>query len=93
MMRKTTVHVLKLNSNFATAVFSGLKTFEIRKNDRGFQTGDRILFSVVDDNGRDVGHPLNNIPFEITYILSGWGIENGYVGLAIKKTKQSRKRG
>ena len=92
-MRKTTVHVLKLNSNFATAVFSGIKTFEIRKNDRGFQTGDHILFIVVDDAGRNVDHPLNNVDYEITYVLSGWGIENGYVGLAIKKTKQSRKRG
>lgn len=90
MMRKTTVHVLKLNSNFATAVFSGIKTFEIRKNDRGFQTGDHILFIVVDDSGRNVDHPLNNVDYEITYVLSGWGIQEGYVALAIRKTKKRR---
>lgn len=32
-----TVHILKLNSNFAMAVLKGLKTFEIRKNDRDGQ--------------------------------------------------------
>ena len=37
-----TVHELKLGWNFCDPVLSGRKTFELRKNDRGFQTGDLI---------------------------------------------------
>jgi hypothetical protein len=85
-----TVHILKLNSNFAMAVLKGLKTFEIRKNDRGFQTGDHIIFKVVDDSGREQSHELNNIDYVITYVLSGWGIQEGYVALGIRKGRKRR---
>ena len=37
-------HELKLHLNFCDAVYNGRKTFEIRRNDRGFQTGDHIKF-------------------------------------------------
>lgn len=37
-------HDLKLSIEFCDAVLSGEKTFEVRKNDRGFQTGDLIRF-------------------------------------------------
>ncbi len=35
------LHKLKLNIEFCDAVFSGKKAFEVRFNDRGYQTGDR----------------------------------------------------
>ena len=41
-------HDLKLSIEFCDAVLSGEKTFEVRKNDRGFQTGDLIRF--IQDN-------------------------------------------
>jgi ASC-1-like (ASCH) protein len=86
------IHALKLNTNFAEPILSGRKTFEIRKNDRGFQTGDIIMFQAVDDFGKYVPHEINNISFEITYVLNGWGIENNYVVLSIKRVRKRRRR-
>lgn len=79
------VHHLKIKATFADAVLSGAKTFEIRKNDRGFQKGDDIVFSVVDDYGRSVAHELNKHMYHITYVLSGWGLKRDYCVLAIRK--------
>lgn len=79
-------HNLKISVNFADAVYWGDKPFEIRKNDRGYQTGDKIRFTVVSDNP-DVncaGHELNKRIYRITYVLSGWGLENGYVALGLR---------
>jgi ASC-1-like (ASCH) protein len=36
-------HHLKLHSDYFKDVKSGLKTFEIRKNDRDYQVGDRLI--------------------------------------------------
>lgn len=82
MMNRT--HNLKIDKEYADAVYNGDKTFELRKNDRGYQKGDIINFDVRDDMMIRCIHPLNSIPYEITYVLNGWGLENGYVALAIK---------
>ena len=79
------IHKLKLNIEFCDAVFNGEKTFEVRLNDRGYQTGDRIKFIPVDSQKNKVNHMIQRTEYEITYILNGWGIENGYVVLAIKE--------
>lgn len=73
------LHELKLKEDFADAITDGRKTFEVRRNDRGFQTGDRVRFKVVDALGFETEHPLNGREMRITYVLSGWGIKEGYV--------------
>lgn len=75
-------HDLKLDSAFWEDVLSGRKPFEVRKNDRGFQKGDIVSFRKMLD-GRDIFKLSGD--FEITYVLSGWGIETGYVVFGIKK--------
>ncbi len=42
------VHNLKIKYEYAEAVASGIKTFELRKDDRDFKEGDYIAFNVVD---------------------------------------------
>ena len=39
-------HKLRIKEEFANAIITGEKNFEIRKNDRGFQRGDFIEFVV-----------------------------------------------
>ena len=41
-------HNIKIKKTFVEPILKGEKTFEIRKNDRGYQKGDRIRFTVVD---------------------------------------------
>ena len=88
-----TVHNLKLNKEFADAVLSGEKNFEIRENDRGFQKGDHIVFRVI--NPKDLysstyeDHPLNDKEFEIGYVINGWGLKNGYVAFSIREVSNA----
>ena len=77
-------HNIKLQCGFADSVNSGEKNFEIRKNDRGYQKGDKVQFSVIDNVGLRMYHPLEEKTFIITYVMSGYGLENGYVVFGIK---------
>lgn len=89
-------HNLKLNIEFCDAVLSGEKNFEVRKDDRGFQTGDLIKFTPTDGtsyhslNGtvsEHAKHEISERTYKITYILNGWGIKNGFVVLGIKEVR------
>lgn len=82
------IHNIKIREEFADAVLSGEKSFELRENDRGYQRGDLIRFDVITWDGlHNYGHKLNDATFVITYVLNGWGLEPGYVALAIKKVE------
>lgn len=85
-------HVLKCWPNYFDAVERGEKTFEVRKDDRGFQKGDIVRLQKW---SRDLGYipPPGASRFAdaaesvhlITYVLTGgqFGIEPGYVVLAL----------
>ena len=93
-MGKVTTHELKLSCYFADAIWEGRKSFELRRNDRGYQTGDRIRFRVVNrsattDEEMYPEHPICGVEYEITYILSGWGLNNDMVALAIRKVEEA----
>nr|DAT62222.1 MAG TPA: protein of unknown function (DUF3850) [Caudoviricetes sp.] len=80
-------HKLKILKQFADEIKQGNKYFEVRKNDRAYQKGDVIQFKAIEKHGDmeiEVEHPINHVLYEITYVLSGWGIEKGYVVLGIK---------
>lgn len=81
----TNTHKLKILEDFADAVAMGHKTFEVRKNDRGFQKGDIVIFDCIDKDGSLIQHCIHHKAYEITYVLNGWGIENGYVVFGIKE--------
>ena len=84
----TKVHKIKLEFAFCDDVMSGRKNFEVRKNDRGYQLGDRIKFVPVLD-GVKAYHDVITKTYEITYILSAWGIQEGYVVFGIKEVMQN----
>ena len=81
-------HHLKLNHNYADAVLSGQKNFEIRYNDRGYQRGDKVAFQVVDECNITMSHPLNREVFLITYLVHGYGLEKGWCVFGIKPIKE-----
>ena len=78
-------HYIKIEKSFADAVLCGDKTFEIRKNDRGYQKGDYIQFIPMDGLSKDIFHPLKDKVYTITYVMNGYGLENGYVVFGIKE--------
>ena len=78
-------HNLKILENFADDVAMGYKNFEVRENDRGYQKGDTVKFSCIDNSGHKLPHTLDHKIYEITYVLNGWCIKNGYVVFGIKE--------
>jgi hypothetical protein len=56
------------------------KDFEIRKNDRGYQTGDAVIFWEVTESGEYTG--IKSKPFVINFLVTHeefpQGIANGY---------------
>ena len=80
-------HEIKLDISFCDSVYQGLKTFEVRNNDRGYQKGDLIKFIPVGNMLIPVEHPIRDKTYEITYVLSGWGIKEGYCVFAIKESE------
>lgn len=81
---KINTHTLKLQKEFCDHVNEGLKPFEIRLNDRGYQKGDLVQFK-AQDGFLSMHHSINNETFVITYVLSGYGLKDGYVVFGIKK--------
>ena len=77
------LHEFKTVNPFFENFWSGLKDFEVRKNDRNFKVGDRIKLV-------EFGESKNYVPRfilkDVKYILKGgqYGIENGYVVLGLK---------
>ena len=95
-----TEHKLKLNDRYFDAVANGIKTFEIRKDDRGFRVGDTLVLKKVNDEGKYVTYADDNlginlvyeIKVAVTYILTHDdfpdGIPEGYVVMAIERVKE-----
>lgn len=88
-----TTHRLKVLIKYADAIMDGTKTFEVRKNDRGYEVGDKIVFNVVADDCHSVEeaamHPLNGAAYRIDYILDDFeGLAQKYVALAISKENE-----
>ena len=83
------IHELKILSSFVRPILNGDKTFEIRENDRGFQKGDMVQFKVVSDDwtrkNSSTVHEFEHKVYEITYVISGWGLKNGFVVFGIKE--------
>lgn len=71
------LHELKILPEYFKEVISGRKTFELRKNDRNFQVGDKVLlkeWNLKEYTGREC-------EVMITYILHDYdffGLEKDY---------------
>ena len=85
-------HELKILDKFADDVLIGYKNFEIRENDRGFQKGDTVEFTCVDKAGIEMPHEINKKRYEITYVLNGWGLKDGYVVFGMKDCESCGQR-
>ena len=81
------LHVIKVREIYAEDLLDGGKTFEIRKNDRNYQVGDKIMFRVIDSKTQErMQHPLNKRLFDITYVLEDVpGLHKGYAILGIRQ--------
>lgn len=78
------VHSIRLAKTYFNDVASGKKSFELRKNDRGYKVGDMLEMLEFAD-GRNTGRIIQA---EVAYMLEGYtGLEEGYciLGISVKK--------
>lgn len=78
------VHSIRLATTYFNDVASGKKSFELRKNDRGYKVGDMLEMLEFAD-GRNTGRIIQA---EVAYMLEGYtGLEEGYciLGISVKK--------
>ena len=78
---KPTVHRLKIAPQYFKDVVSGVKTFEVRRNDRDFKVGDIVTL----EEYKNGNYTSNYVNAEITYILDDLEYcKEGYVVFGIK---------
>lgn len=78
------IHQVKTLKEYYVAIDVGVKTFELRKNDRNYKAGD-ILHLMEYENNSYTG---NQIKFLITYVLENcpqFGLVDGYCVLGIAR--------
>jgi len=77
-------HLLKAHPEYFNAVKDGIKTFEIRKNDRNFNVNDTITLQYYDPETKEYGR--ESIDFTVPYMMLGgkFGLEEGYCILGMK---------
>lgn len=80
------VHDVKLGTTFFDDVKTGRKTFELRKNDRGYKEGDTIVLHEYKD-GTTTGRTIIK---KIVYILEDFtGLEDGYCILGLGEAAET----
>lgn len=79
------IHELKTLEKYFEEVLIGIKTFEIRKNDRDFKKGDTLILKEWDSfretfTGRELART-------VTYVFEGgsFGLAKGFVVMAIQQ--------
>ena len=77
-------HDLKILPEYFMAVALDKKTFEIRKNDRGYHVGDCLVLR--EWNGQEFTG--RNIVRYVSYILYDWqaGLKDGYCIMSLKRS-------
>ena len=84
-------HTLKTWPTYFRSVLSGEKTFELRRDDRGFQKGDRLKLVEFEPGAiKALALTGRSVTKEITYILTGgqFGLEPGFVIMGLKDVDQ-----
>lgn len=78
------LHTLKIQSKYFVDVISGLKTFEIRKNDRDYEIGDVLELEEIDTDFEYTGGSCYR---EVTYITD-YAQQDGYIVMGIVPIKE-----
>jgi hypothetical protein len=78
-------HDLKTWPAEFAAVEAGVKRFEWRKNDRGFEVGDVLRLQEYDPDREQ--HTHRETVVDVTYLLRGplFGVPEGYVVMSIRR--------
>lgn len=74
-------HTLKCWPGFFGALKSRLKRFEVRLDDRGFETGDHLVLREWDP--QTMVYSGEQLEFPVLFIYRGAGLEEGYCVMSL----------
>ena len=84
------IHKLKTDTEVFQAIVDGRRTFEIRFNDRNFKVGDELvlletIYTLEEQikNGKPLLFSGNELRKTVSYVSSGYGLQDGWVILGI----------
>lgn len=95
-------HRIKTWPAYWDAVERGEKTFEVRRDDRGYQKGDILVLQRTEENSAHSpvqtdydGTVVYEIRKRVAYILTGgqFGIQPGYVVMALTDIEKDTRHG
>jgi len=82
-------HRLKVAPEFWGDLYSGAKTFEIRKNDRDYQVGDFLELNAYDKSQDKFINTYKTLFFKVSCVFNAFGLQDGFVCLGLKQLKES----
>jgi len=77
------VHELKILPEYFEAVASGKKKFEVRYDDRDYQTGDELILHEI-NRGYEGSYTGRCIRVSVTYVYRGDYCKRGYCIMSIE---------
>jgi len=82
-------HELKTWPEYFEAVARGDKTFEVRKDDRGFMRGDLLVLCEIEPDDAPKGYTGRTCERRASYVLRGpgFGVEDGYCVMALENVR------
>lgn len=77
------IHELKTVNPYFQDVWDKKKNFELRKNDRGFKAGDKLILKEYDEESKK--YTNRNVECFVQYVVHGpiWGLSDGYCIMGI----------
>lgn len=82
------IHHLKTIQPYFDQLYLGLKTFELRKNDRNYQVGDLLVLQEYDiDTGNLTGCQVEKVISHVLENAEQFGLMEGYCVLSITNYK------
>ena len=79
------IHEMKIDISECDDILRNKKTFVVRRYNEEYQVGDQIKFIPVDKYLRHIDHPLKDKEYEIAYISTEDGIQEGFCVLSIRE--------
>lgn len=77
-------HILKIWIEYYKKVEDGTKTFELRKNDRGFKVGDRLILQEYNLKSKSItGNEIVKTISHIVEDVKDFGLMDGYCILSL----------